>query len=125
MPSGRAVRILVVNDDLAVRGVLYRTLTDAGYAVTTTDPERLKQQAIQAADAPFDLVLTNVFVPGLSVSEVVGPLQRLFPGCPILHLDSLPRPEPVAGTRSSGPWRAPFTLEGMLEAVRATVIPKE
>ncbi len=66
-------RILIVEDDWAVLEVLKLMLEDAGYVVVTAEHG---PQAIAAAAAkPFDLVLMDVSMPGVSGVDVARTLR--------------------------------------------------
>jgi len=65
-------RILLIDDEEAVRGVLAKILAHAGHDVAAF---RSGREAIAAADAaPFDLVLTDVLMPDIDGVEIL----RLF-----------------------------------------------
>jgi DNA-binding NtrC family response regulator len=74
--------ILVVDDDLALLQSLKEILEAEGYEVTTAaDGEQglllLKEQA-------FDLVLSDLSLPGLNGMELLKYLRREQPGCPCI-----------------------------------------
>jgi two-component system, OmpR family, response regulator MprA len=78
------MRILVVDDDRAVRDALRRALTLGGYEVHTADggEEGLAQVAASAPDA----VVLDVMMPDLSGVEVCRHLRRAGDRVPILML---------------------------------------
>src|SRR5438046_1891404 len=69
-----AARVLVVEDDEATRGALRALLDDAGYVCDeASDGER----AVEAMrDAPFDLVVLDLGLPGMSGADVHRQLRR-------------------------------------------------
>src|SRR5256886_16587852 len=69
-----AARVLVVEDDEAPRGALRALLDDAGYVCDEApDGER----AVEAMrDAPFDLVVLDLGLPGMSGADVHRQLRR-------------------------------------------------
>ena len=69
-----AARVLVVEDDEATRGALRAVLDDAGYVCDeASDGER----AVEAMrDAPFDLVVLDLGLPGMSGADVHRQLRR-------------------------------------------------
>ena len=70
-------RILVVDDDDSLRRVTQVQLEQAGYAVTTAaGPE----QALEELErAPFDLVLSDLKMPGMSGVELLRRVRELYP----------------------------------------------
>lgn len=73
--SHRPARVLVIEDDPGIRKILQRVLTSAGHEVVATANE---SEAIRAAgEWRFDLVISDVIMPGRSGPEVVGGFQDL------------------------------------------------
>src|ERR1022692_3836836 len=78
-------RILVVEDDLVTGRVLTRLLGDrGGFDVThTTDPHNgLKR----ASSENWDLVLTDVEMPGMTGLELLQALRQVAPDLPVVVL---------------------------------------
>jgi len=78
------MRVLVVDDDRAVRDALRRVLTLAGYEEQTAD-DGAKAIELVAASVP-DAVVLDVGMPGLDGLEVCRRLRRLGNRVPILML---------------------------------------
>jgi DNA-binding response OmpR family regulator len=87
MPS----RILVVDDEPMVRALITRALTDEGYEVVAVQNGRAALDAARGAEAGFDLIITNNYMPGLSGAELVARVREDFPDLPILHVDDVAR----------------------------------
>jgi CheY-like chemotaxis protein len=82
-PSGPA-RILVVDDDPAVRHMIARLLDRAGYV---TDEASNGLEAIERyRAAPADLVLTDMYMPGTDGIEGMIRLTAEFPGVRIVAM---------------------------------------
>jgi two-component system response regulator MprA len=78
------VRILIVDDDRALREALRRALTLAGYDVQLAeDGEQALEQVVQAVP---DAVVLDVGMPGIDGLEVCSRLRRLGNRVPILML---------------------------------------
>ncbi len=78
------MRILVVDDDRAVRDALRRALTLAGYDVQLAeDGERALEQIAQSVP---DAVVLDIGLPGLDGLEVCGRVRKLGNRVPILML---------------------------------------
>jgi PAS domain S-box-containing protein len=77
-------RILVVDDDDAVRGVLQKTLSDAGYEVLTARDGREAMRLV--ATHPFDLVLTDLIMPDQEGIETIRELHRDYPSIRIVAM---------------------------------------
>ncbi|MBS3907665.1 MAG: GAF domain-containing protein [Syntrophaceae bacterium] len=86
MPLGmmRSAKILVIDDEEAVRDILSRMLRTKGHEVETASDgdegiERFKKQ-------PFDLVFTDLGMPKLSGWEVGKTLKELNPKIPVVMI---------------------------------------
>jgi CheY-like chemotaxis protein len=84
-------RILVVDDEPMVRALIARVLTDQGYEVVAVANGRAALDAARGADAAFDLIITNNYMPGLSGAELIARVREDFPTLPILHVDDVTR----------------------------------
>jgi phosphoserine phosphatase RsbU/P len=73
-PSGT---LLIVDDDEANRDMLSRRLERKGFEVTVAEDGHRAIELVRAR--PFDLVLLDVLMPGLSGLEVLRELRRGFP----------------------------------------------
>ncbi|MBS0520194.1 MAG: response regulator [Proteobacteria bacterium] len=83
LPSGSA-RILVVEDNGDVRRTVVEMLSGWGYRVTAAEnPDAAA--SLLARDASFDLLFTDVVMPGvMSAVELAGLAQRLQPSMAVL-----------------------------------------
>ena len=91
MSSERMARILVVDDEPAVRTVVERGLKEEGFDVIGTPDGYAALRAVQTATVPYDLVITNSCMPGLNGDELIARLRTERPELPILHLDDQSR----------------------------------
>jgi DNA-binding NtrC family response regulator len=79
-------RILVVEDDERVRFVLSRALRTLGngYRVETAGSG---EEALRKAKArPYDIVITDIVMPGLDSVEVTGTIKGLHPGTVVIWI---------------------------------------
>ncbi len=78
-------RVLVVEDEPAVRSVIQRTLTLAQYRVVVAEngAEGLR---IADAEGPFDLLIADAVMPGLSGWEVGRILSERWPELSVLYI---------------------------------------
>jgi two-component system, cell cycle sensor histidine kinase and response regulator CckA len=74
--------ILLVDDEQAVRSIVLRILKRANYHVLEADSGEAALKLADAHDGPIDLVITDMYMPGLRGPEVV---QRLAPNRPGLR----------------------------------------
>ena len=110
-------RILVVEDEDAIRAALVRTMRRAGYDVVEAANAGEALLLAEGAGEPFDLLLSDVVMPRLSGPTLARRLTELFPdlrvlfisGHPLGEVDDVPRHQLL---------RKPFTPKAILEAVR-------
>jgi CheY-like chemotaxis protein len=83
--SRRPFRILVVDDDESVRVFVERALRQPGYdtrvAIDATNALR-----IAASEGPFDLLLTDLAMPGMRGDELARRLRQTDPSLKVLYL---------------------------------------
>jgi CheY-like chemotaxis protein len=77
-------RILVVDDDDAVRGLLGQTLSEAGYDVAAARDGREAMRMV--ANQSFDLVLTDLIMPDQEGIETIRKLQRDYPSIRVVAM---------------------------------------
>ena len=76
-------RILLAEDDDSLRGFLARALERAGYEVTAcADGE----EAVAVLDEVFDLLLTDIVMPGVDGIEVARQAAARQPGLRIMFI---------------------------------------
>ena len=76
-------RILLAEDDDSLRGFLSRALERAGHDVTAcADGE----EAVTFLDEPWDLLLTDIVMPGKDGIEVARLAGEKRPGAPIMFI---------------------------------------
>ena len=84
IPRGRGERILFVDDEAPLVNVCQQMLTRLGYQVTAhTQPGAALAEFAQAPGA-FDLVITDLNMPGMSGLELASKLLEHRPGLPIV-----------------------------------------
>ncbi len=81
-PTGSKGRILVVGDEAVVREFLVAALAGAGHSVAQAADGARAMEMLQAA--PFDMVVTDVVMPGVSGIQVLEAARRLRPGTEVL-----------------------------------------
>ncbi|MEQ8773700.1 MAG: response regulator, partial [Erythrobacter sp.] len=78
-------RILLVEDEDMVRAVAERALTRAGYEVTACPGGEEGIEAIEGAE-PFDLVVSDVVMPGMDGPAMVREIRARHPEIPVLFM---------------------------------------
>jgi DNA-binding NtrC family response regulator len=112
MPS-----ILVVDDDNLIRATLYDLFADQYQCHTAETAE--KALALLKADS-YDVVLTDISMPGLSGLELLGHVLQNYPGTPVIVISGIGDQEHAQGLIRLGAFDyllKPFRLEVVEDSV--------
>lgn len=102
-----------------VRALIARVLADAGYEVVAVANGRAALDAARGAEAKFDMIVTNNYMPGLIGPELIARVRLDFPDLPILHVDDVARRKKVEELPADVPTiYKPFSIATLREAVR-------
>lgn len=110
--------ILVVEDDPRVLTATVDAVDELGHRVVAC-PDPLDAEALVEKMGGFDLVLTDVLMPGLTGPELVARLKKRWPDLSVLFLTGFAGD--AAEEASFGDHdvlRKPFTLSGLDQAIR-------
>ncbi|MEN3330526.1 MAG: hypothetical protein V7638_5333 [Acidobacteriota bacterium] len=113
--------ILVVDDDDVIRDTLCELLATNHHCQTAnTGDEALRKLESQR----FDVVLTDISMPGLSGGELLTRVLRLYPGTPVIVVSGFSDQDQAQSLISRGAFDyllKPFRLEVVEESVRRAV----
>jgi len=116
-------RILVVDDEPMVRALVARALTDEGYEVVAVANGLAALDAARGAEAPFNMIVTNNYMPGLSGAELIQRVREDFPDLPILHIDDIARRKQVDVLPENVPTiYKPFSIAALQDGVRKLLV---
>jgi two-component system, cell cycle response regulator CpdR len=119
-------RILVVDDEPMVRALIARALSDEGYDVIAVANGQAALDAARGAEARFDLIITNNYMPGLSGAELIARVRQDFPSLPILHVDDITRRERIPPLPTDIPTiYKPFSIAALRAAVLELLLEAE
>ena len=115
-------KILLVEDDAAIAVTLRRVLVDEGYEVVTETTG--EGGLVRAASGSFDIVLTDLKLPGLSGFQLVRELHPAHPRLPILMMTAHGTTETAIEAIQSGAFDyivKPFEMSELLRLVKQAV----
>ena len=78
--------ILLAEDDLSMRHFLSGALEKAGHHVTACDDGTSALDALKRQDISFDLLLTDIVMPGMDGIELSQKAAALFPSLKIMFI---------------------------------------
>jgi len=112
--------ILVVDDDDVIRETLCELLS-ADYSCETAEAElALKKLEAQR----FDVVLTDISMPGLSGKDLLNRVVELYPGTPVIIVSGLSDQDQAESLMERGAFEyllKPFRLELVEASVRRAI----
>jgi CheY-like chemotaxis protein len=91
------LRILVVDDDTLVLASVQMLLIHAGHEVVAVDHGR--KAIIALEQGPFDLIIVDLFMPGMDGYQVIKEFKRFDPTIPIIAMSGIMFRESSAGRR--------------------------
>src|SRR2546428_9323751 len=114
-------RVLVVDDDETIRYTLYELLSEDYVCQTAETAEK----AFARLDAdPYDVVLTDISMPGLSGLELLGHIRQRFTDTPVIIISGISDQEHAQGLIKLGAFDfllKPFSLEVVDKSVTRAV----
>ena len=114
-------KILIVDDDDAIRDTLYELLSEEYFCQTAETAE--KAVARLEADI-YDVVLTDISMPGLSGLELLGHIRQKFSDTPVIIISGIGDQEHAQGLIKLGAFDfllKPFKLEVVEKSVQRAV----
>jgi DNA-binding NtrC family response regulator len=115
-PIWHGAEVLVVDDDSQVRQLTRRTLEEQGFRVTEASDGEAALRLIQARAEPFDLVLTDLSMPGASGMDFARSVLDIRPEIPVIMTTGYIDPDDLDRARRIGVREVilkPTTIEEM------------
>jgi CheY-like chemotaxis protein len=91
--------VLVVDDEAAIRDVVHRVLTRAGYRVMTAAGQAQAMGLLREPGVPVDLLLTDVVMPGMTGEAFVAQVETVRPGIRVLFMSGYELPGAMTGSQ--------------------------
>ena len=121
---GQAARLLVVDDEAGAREGLAAALAMLGYHVT---PAGSGEEALAIAERePFDLLLSDIKLPGIQGGDLARTLVARHPGLRVILMSGYTEDVAVRAEASSGRVRflqKPFTMDAVAAEIAAALAP--
>jgi DNA-binding NtrC family response regulator len=110
--------VLVVDDDENIRDTLYELLSEEHRCQTAETAEK----ALARLDVEsYDLVLTDISMPGLSGLELLGHIRQKYPDTTVIVISGISDQEYAQGMIRLGAFDyllKPFRLEAIMKSVK-------
>lgn len=123
LPRGRGEGVLLVDDDLAIRGVVSRALERFGYRVWTAEHGAAALEIYEAHRDEVDLVLTDGAMPVMDGISLVREIRARAPELPIVTASGLDAAEQLAlgGVVSRHVVAKPYSIDMLLRVIRTAL----
>jgi PAS domain S-box-containing protein len=121
---GQGERILYVDDEEQLIFLARRGLEKLGYKLTTFNDARQALEAFRAQPQEFDLIITDLAMPGLSGLDFTAEIRRISPEVPVLLTSGYLRPQDTETARRLGIRELlpkPASLEHLAQAIQRAV----
>jgi two-component system response regulator PilR (NtrC family) len=108
----------VIDDEEDIRETMEMLLSSVGYTVSTAESGHAAVECAQRED--FDLVITDLRMPGLSGVDTVAALRRIHPGLMVIVVSGYVSDECALRCREEGAFRIvnkPFHIKDLLDAI--------
>jgi two-component system cell cycle sensor histidine kinase/response regulator CckA len=117
-PSG--LTVLLVDDDDSVRAAVTRILSGHGYTILQAEHGADALRLAAAHPGQIDLLVTDMYMPGLRGPEIMEKMVSSRPGMAVLFMSGYADEDVVRSGLLPGAQllRKPFTVEELNEAVR-------
>ena len=117
-----ATKILLIDDDPGIRATLQRVLAEEGCEVTMES--RGDNGLARAGEEPFNVVITDLKMPGLGGLELVRQLHEAQPRLPIILVTAFGTTQTAIEATKLGAFDyllKPFNIPQLLELIRRAV----
>ena len=114
-------KILVVDDDDTIRDTLYDLLSES-YVCQTAETAEKALARLEADE--YDVVLTDISMPGLSGLELLGHIRQKYVNTPVIIISGISDQEHAQGLIKLGAFDfllKPFRLEVVEKSVQRAV----
>ncbi len=119
--QGHGERVLYLDDEEQLIFLARRGLEKLGYKLTTFHDARQALEAFRAQPQDFDLVITDLAMPGMSGLDFTAELRRIREDVPVLLTSGYLRPQDSETARRLGireQLPKPATLEHLVQAIQ-------
>jgi len=115
-----AARILILDAEPLVRSVVAEILKKGGYTVEQAATVPAALDLVKNMDT--DLLMTNVYMPGITGREAVQMFKKAYPDLPVLIVSGLPDSDVIqewTGKVGFDTFPKPFAAQELLDKVHS------
>jgi two-component system cell cycle sensor histidine kinase/response regulator CckA len=120
-----AEEILVIEDEDAVRELTVRCLEHCGYTVYSAADGEEALELVASREAPVDLILSDVIMPGMSGPATVRRIREIWPNVTVLfcsgYTDGELKKHRLSPEEGAALLNKPYSLEDLSRRIRETL----
>lgn len=113
-----AGRLLYVEDNPQIAEITCLLLEDSGLEITQAGSAEQALRIAEEDGAPFDIVLTDVVMPGLSGVQLARRLNRRWPGLPVVLVSGFSDELAMGYGSQYELLRKPFTRHALMDVLQ-------
>jgi two-component system NtrC family sensor kinase len=128
LPMAEGQRVLVVEDESDVRGLVVNMLSSLGYNVISAANGREALEAFEAAGREVDLAVTDIVMPGMDGISLARELRSRVPGLRVIAISGYATGLSAESLRDAGVMemiRKPFKIRALAETVSRCLAAEE
>jgi two-component system, cell cycle sensor histidine kinase and response regulator CckA len=110
------LRVLLVDDEPAIRRFIKAILQKHGYTVVEAEDGADAYRVMQQQNGNFDLLVTEVHMPNMDGPTLAEHVRNTFPSIPVLFVSAYPADAPAIPASDLLP--KPFTPEALMSRVQ-------
>lgn len=119
--SGNGACILIVEDNPAVGQLTAEMLHDLGYLTAWAANASEALQLLGKDDSHFDLVFSDIVMPGMSGLDLAAAIQRLRPGLPIVLTSGYSNTLAEEGSHGFELIQKPYSVDALSRVLRDAI----
>ena len=123
-PRRHSGRVLVADDEDAIRDMLARLLQKQGLIVETATDGADALRKLESSE-PFDLLVTDMIMPGMDGSELIAAARARQPALRVLAISGYAGDLARRNISADVPWlQKPFSAQDLAAAIDRALLPK-
>ncbi|WP_407315908.1 PAS domain-containing protein [Pseudomonas sp. nanlin1] len=120
--DGHGTRVLMVEDNPQVGGCAVQTLSELGYVPTWANNAREALEVLAKDPRRFDVVFSDVIMPGMNGIELAQEIRRLYPTLPVVLTSGYSHVLAQQGTHGFELLHKPYSVEQLSRILRKAVV---
>lgn len=122
LTDGQGGRVLVVEDNIEVGTFATQALEELGYQATWAVNAEQALKCLTDAAEDFDVVFSDVMMPGMNGLELAKEIQQLWPALPIVLTSGYSHVLAQQGTHGFDLLHKPYSIHQLLQILRKACV---